>query len=47
MNGRYIVDVAQSRVMFQIKEAQPERHGSKVVHQGYPVYKNLRLKGAV
>ena len=23
-NGRYIMDEAQSRVMFQIKEAQPE-----------------------
>lgn len=47
MNGRYIVDVAQPRVMFQIKEAQPGWHGSKVVYHGYPVYKNLRLKGAV
>lgn len=27
-------------------EAHPEWHGGKVVYQGYPVYKNLRLKGA-
>ena len=27
-------------------ETHPEWHGGKVVYQGYPVYKNLRLKGA-
>lgn len=27
-------------------ETHPEWHGGKVVYQGYPVYKNLKLKGA-
>ena len=33
-NGRYIMDEAQSRVMFQIKEAQPE-HSHPISGTGY------------
>lgn len=28
-------------------KTHPEWHGGKVVYQGYPVYKNLRLKGVM